>query len=79
MNKVKGLGRKILLVQRVNQALNLSARTRDCLDRAEIVLMRELIRKRPSELMQIKGFGRKSLNELRTKLARLGLSLNEEH
>ena len=73
------LARKILLNQRADQALNLSLRTRECLDRAGIITIGELLVKSTGGLMEIKGFGKKSLDELRTELSRLGLSLNEEH
>lgn len=73
------LGDTILSAQQIESIIELSARTRDCLRKANIVTFGQLIGKNTSELRKIKGFGKKSLDELRTKLARLSLSLNEEH
>ena len=68
-----------ILAQPIEDVLDLSVRTSNCLREANIVNFAQLIGKSISELKKIKGFGNKSLNELRTKLSRIGLSLNEEH
>jgi DNA-directed RNA polymerase subunit alpha len=76
---VNETARTILLAQSIEPAIELSARTRDCLCRANITTFGQLLKKTPSQLREIKGFGKKSLDELRTKLKQLDLSLNEEH
>jgi len=69
----------MLLAQPVEDVIDLSIRTSNCLMDANIVTLGQLVEKSTGELKRINGFGEKSLNELRTKLARLGLSLNEEN
>jgi DNA-directed RNA polymerase subunit alpha len=57
--------------------LELSARPRACLEKAHITTIGELISKTPEELLSVKNFGQVSLNEIRQKLAKYGLSLKE--
>lgn len=68
-----------LLAQRIESVIELSIRTSNCLMDANIVTLGQLVEKSTGDLKRIKGFGKKSLQELRTKLSRIGLSLNEEH
>ncbi len=58
--------------------LELSVRSENCLLRAGIRTVGELIQKTPEELLKIRNLGKKSLNEIQEKLGRLGLSLKEE-
>jgi DNA-directed RNA polymerase subunit alpha len=55
--------------------LELSVRSANCLKNAEISLIGELVQKTESEMLKTKNFGRKSLNEIKTILAEMGLSL----
>ena len=55
--------------------LELSARSSNCLKRAGIDSVAELIEKDISELIQIKNFGKKSADEINDKLKQFGLSL----
>ena len=55
--------------------LELSVRSANCLKNAEITLIGELVQKSESEMLKTKNFGRKSLNEIKTILAEMGLSL----
>ncbi len=55
--------------------LELSARSSNCLKRAGIDTVAELIEKDLSELIQIKNFGKKSADEINEKLSQFGLSL----
>jgi DNA-directed RNA polymerase subunit alpha len=55
--------------------LELSARSSNCLRKAGINTVAELIGKDINELMQIKNFGRKSADEINEKLAQYGLGL----
>jgi DNA-directed RNA polymerase subunit alpha len=55
--------------------LELSVRSANCLKNAEISLIGELVQKTETEMLKTKNFGRKSLNEIKTILAGMGLSL----
>lgn len=57
--------------------LGFSVRTFNCLRKVGISTVAELIGHSESELIAIKNFGRKSLNEVKDKLAEMGLSLRE--
>ena len=56
--------------------LDLSVRAKNCLIRAEIETVGELVSKEEEELLAYKNFGKNSLDEIKTKLEELGLSLN---
>ncbi len=56
--------------------LELSVRSYNCLKRAGINTVRELINKTPDEMMRVRNLGRKSLEEVLSKLKELGLQLN---
>ncbi len=57
------------------EALDLSERPRNCLRRAQIHTVGELIQKTEEELLNITNFGQKSLEEVVGKLDELGLSI----
>lgn len=57
--------------------LELSVRSYNCLKRAGINTVEELINKTPDEMMKVRNLGRKSLEEVLAKLKELGLQLNE--
>ena len=58
------------------EALDLSERPRNCLRRAQIKTVGELVVKSPDDLLNITNFGQKSLEEVTAKLDELGLSLH---
>jgi DNA-directed RNA polymerase subunit alpha len=58
------------------EALDLSERPRNCLRRAQIETVGELVLKTPDDLLNITNFGQKSLDEVTAKLDELGLSLH---
>jgi DNA-directed RNA polymerase subunit alpha len=58
--------------------LNLSVRSYNCLKREGINTVGDLVQKSESELMDIRNFGQKSIDEVKTKLEELGLGLREE-
>jgi DNA-directed RNA polymerase subunit alpha len=60
------------------EELDLSVRSFNCLKRANINTVEELISKTEDEMMKVRNLGRKSLEEVIHKLAMLGLSLNNE-
>jgi DNA-directed RNA polymerase subunit alpha len=55
--------------------LELSVRSANCLQNANIRFIGELVQKTEAEMLKTKNFGRKSLNEIKETLAGLGLSL----
>jgi DNA-directed RNA polymerase subunit alpha len=57
------------------EALDLSERPRNCLRRAQIETVGELVQKTADDLLSITNFGHKSLEEVVAKLDELGLSL----
>jgi DNA-directed RNA polymerase subunit alpha len=64
------------------EELELSVRSYNCLKNANIQTIRELVQKTESEMLKTKNFGRKSLNEIKDILAKMGLSLGmkfDEH
>ena len=58
--------------------LELSVRSYNCLKRAGINTVEELCNKTPDDMMKVRNLGRKSLEEVLTKLKELGLSLRQE-
>ncbi len=58
--------------------LDFSVRTSNCLRREGITTVGELIRRSESDLMAIRNFGRKSLVEVKEKLAGMDLSLAKD-
>jgi DNA-directed RNA polymerase subunit alpha len=57
------------------EALDLSERPRNCLRRAQIKTVGELVERTSDDLLNITNFGQKSLDEVTAKLDELGLSL----
>ena len=55
--------------------LDLSVRSYNCLKRAGINTVEELVLRDEDEMMKVRNLGRKSLEEVQQKLAQLGLSL----
>jgi DNA-directed RNA polymerase subunit alpha len=60
------------------EELNLSVRSYNCLKREGINSVGDLIQKSEAELMDIRNFGQKSIDEVKAKLEELGLGLREE-
>ena len=56
--------------------LELSVRSYNCLKRAGINTVQELINKTPDEMMKVRNLGKKSLEEVLAKLKELNLQLN---
>ena len=57
------------------EELELSVRANNCLRNANITTIGELVQRTEAELMKTKNFGKKSLQEIKDELARIGLSL----
>ncbi|HHW91842.1 MAG TPA: DNA-directed RNA polymerase subunit alpha [Firmicutes bacterium] len=60
------------------EELDLSVRSYNCLKRAGINCVGELIQKTEEDMMKVRNLGKKSLEEVQQKLASLGLSLREK-
>jgi len=65
---------KKLLNMSVNE-IELSVRAANCLNNANITTVGQLAMKTEQEMLKYRNFGKKSLNEIKEKLATLGLSL----
>jgi len=57
------------------EELELSVRSANCLQNANIKYIYELVQKTEAEMLKTKNFGRKSLNEIKDILSEMGLSL----
>jgi DNA-directed RNA polymerase subunit alpha len=60
------------------EELNLSVRSYNCLKREGVNTVGDLVQKSEAELMDIRNFGQKSIDEVKAKLEELGHSLREE-
>jgi DNA-directed RNA polymerase subunit alpha len=60
------------------EELNLSVRSYNCLKREGINTVGDVVLKSEAELMDIRNFGQKSIDEVKAKLEELGLGLREE-
>ena len=58
--------------------LELSVRSANCLQNANIKYIGELVQKTEAEMLKTKNFGRKSLKEIKEILAEMGLQLGHE-
>jgi len=65
------------LLEMTIEELDLSVRSYNCLKRAGINTIAELISKTDEEMMKVRNLGKKSLEEVKTKLAAFGLSLRQ--
>ena len=61
------------------EELDLSVRSYNCLKRAGINTVDELIRKTEEEMMKVRNLGKKSLEEVQNKLAEMGLGLRSDN
>ena len=55
--------------------IELSVRAANCLNNANITTVGQLAQKSEADMLKYRNFGKKSLNEIKAKLAELGLSL----
>ncbi|MFM7735160.1 MAG: DNA-directed RNA polymerase subunit alpha [Alphaproteobacteria bacterium] len=62
-------------LKRTVDELELSVRSANCLQNADIRYIGELVQRSEAEMLKTKNFGRKSLNEIKELLAGMGLSL----
>lgn len=66
------------LLEMTIEELDLSVRSFNCLKRANINTVEDLINKSPEDMMKVRNLGRKSLEEVINKLASLGFNLQSE-
>jgi DNA-directed RNA polymerase subunit alpha len=57
------------------EELDFSVRTKNCLDRENIQTIGDLVKRTEEDLLGVRNFGQKSLNEVKEKLTQFGLSL----
>lgn len=69
---------KIKALETTIEDLDLSVRAYNCLKRANIHTVQDLVNKTESEMMKIRNLGKKSLKEVLDKVKEQGLSLREE-
>lgn len=62
------------LFRRIDE-LELSVRSANCLENADIKYIGELVQRSEAEMLRTKNFGRKSLNEIKEILTEMGLAL----
>ena len=67
-----------VLVMNIDE-LELSVRSYNCLKRAGINTVEELINRTPEDMMKVRNLGRKSLDEVLAKLKELGLELRDDN
>jgi len=60
---------------RTVEELELSVRSANCLKNANMTYIYELVQKSEAELLKTKNFGRKSLEEIKEKLAKMGIHI----
>ena len=66
------------VLDRTIEELDLSVRSYNCLKRAGINTVYDLTEKTEPEMMKVRNLGRKSLEEVKVKLADLGLGLKND-
>jgi DNA-directed RNA polymerase subunit alpha len=55
--------------------LELSVRSKNCLDSENVATLRDLVVLNEAELLKVRNFGKTSLKEVKSKLSALGLTL----
>lgn len=69
--------KKVKVLEMTIDELDLSVRSYNCLKRAGINTVDELIQRDETDMMKVRNLGKKSLEEVRQKLASLGLSFRK--
>lgn len=72
-----GISRNKVLELTIEE-LDLSVRSYNCLKRANILTVGDLVNKTGEDMMKVRNMGKKSLDEIEKKLQMLGLSLKED-
>ena len=74
----KGEDTKEKILEMTIEELDLSVRSFNCLKRAGINTVEDLINKTEEEMMKVRNLGKKSLDEVINKLHSFGLDLRSE-
>lgn len=74
----KNLGEKEKLLEMTIEDLDLSVRSFNCLKRAGINTVDDLINKSEEEMMKVRNLGKKSFDEVKEKLQSLGFDLSSD-
>lgn len=69
--------KKEKILEMTIEELDLSVRSYNCLKRAGINTVEELVQRNEEDMMKVRNLGRKSLDEVKLKLDALGLSLRQ--
>ena len=77
MASVSGSGEHLKLLSSVEE-LNLSARSSNCLDKAEIRFIGELALMDENELKELKNLGKKSLEEIKAVMQEIGYPIGAD-
>ena len=77
MEKKEDTGKEKVLEMTIEE-LDLSVRAFNCLKRAGVNTVNDLINKSPEEMMKVRNLGKKSLEEVISKLESLGFNLSKE-
>lgn len=77
LEKKEDTGKEKVLEMTIEE-LDLSVRAFNCLKRAGVNTVGDLINKSPDEMMKVRNLGKKSLEEVISKLESLGFNLNHE-
>ena len=64
-----------IFLRPIAEEMELSIRSQNCLNKAEIKLIGQLVQKSGTELLNLKNFGRISLHEIEKNLTEMGLTL----
>ena len=77
MEKKEETGKDKVLEMTIEE-LDLSVRAFNCLKRAGVNTVGDLINKSPDEMMKVRNLGKKSLEEVISKLEALGFNLSND-
>jgi len=77
MEKKEESGKDKVLEMTIEE-LDLSVRAFNCLKRAGVNSVGDLINKSPEEMMKVRNLGKKSLEEVMSKLEALGFNLHSD-
>lgn len=70
---------KVKIMEMIIEELDLSVRSYNCLKRAGINSMQDLVQKSEDEMMKVRNLGKKSLEEVLQKLEELNLTLRDSN
>lgn len=66
------------MLDKTIEELDLSVRSYNCLKRADIQTVKDLTERTEADMMKVRNLGTKSLDEIKLKLAELGVGFRQE-